>query len=210
MSDHNLPMNEDDFLEIPPETGEKFVTISLLKQYIFCPRVVYYETCTPGIRPVTYKMQAGNDAHDYERKRAARRSLAAYQVPSGERKFDLRIISKTYYLSGLIDEAVFTPDGAFVVDYKLADWAGENHQIQIAAYSLLLEEAFDLPVRHAFIYLMKSRRFEKMLIDEALRNSVFETLKGIERIRLYEYMPPPVEQRNKCEVCEFRRFCNDI
>src|SRR5690348_3880133 len=48
MSDHNLPMNEDDFLEIQPETGEKFVTISLLKQYIYCPRVVYYETCTPG------------------------------------------------------------------------------------------------------------------------------------------------------------------
>ncbi len=59
----NPPTNEDEELRIEPERDEEIITISLLKQFAYCPRVVYYETCTPGVRPTTYKMQAGNEAH---------------------------------------------------------------------------------------------------------------------------------------------------
>jgi len=203
-------MNDDDPLLIEPERGEEKVTISLLKQYTYCPRVVYYETCTPGIRPRTYKMQAGEEAHARERDRAARRTMTAYQIPQGERHFDVRLVSDHLQLSGIIDEVVLTPDEAIVIDYKMTTWAGENHLVQLGAYSLMVEEAFNLPVRRGFIYLLNLRRFELVPIDEALRNSVMETLKAIQRIRLYEYMPPPVDQPNKCISCEFRRFCNDI
>lgn len=205
----DLPTNDDE-ARIEPERGEEMVTISLLKQYVYCPRVVYYETCTPGVRPHTYKMLAGNEAHDRERERAARRTLTAYQIPTGERHFDVRLLSPKLNLSGLIDEVVLTPDEAIVVDYKLAGWTGENHIIQLGAYSLMVEEAFAFPVYRGFIYLLNPRRFESVPIDEALRNSVLETLKSIDRIRLYEYMPPPVDQPNKCTSCEFRRFCNDV
>jgi CRISPR-associated exonuclease Cas4 len=206
----NPPTNDDGEVLIEPERGEELVTITLLKQYTFCPRVVYYETCTPGVRPTTYKMQAGNDAHERERQRAARRTLTAYQIPTGERHFDVRIISPNLNLSGIVDEIVLTPEEAIVVDYKLAGWTGDNHLIQLGAYGLMVEEAFNLPVHRGFIYLLKSRQFESVPIDEALRNSVMETLKSVDRIRLYEYMPPPVDQPNKCAGCEFRRFCNDI
>jgi CRISPR-associated exonuclease Cas4 len=205
-----LPMNEDDDALIEPETTDHQVTITLLKQYTYCPRVVYYETCTPGIRPRTYKMQAGEDAHKRERERASRRSLVAYDLPGGERRFDVRIISPALDLSGLIDEVVLTADEAIVIDYKLAAWTGDNHLVQLGAYGLLAEEAFNLPIRRGFIYLLKPRRFELVPIDEPLRNSVMETLRNVQYIRLREYMPPPVEQRSKCVSCEFRRFCNDI
>lgn len=217
------PMNEDNAqptpdmesssnpLEyVPPEQSADWVTISLLKQYIYCPRVVYYETCTPGIRPTTYKMQAGADAHEQERKRAARRNLSAYQLPEGERRFDVRLVSPTLQLSGLIDEIVLHPQEAIVIDYKLASAVGDNHLVQVAAYALLVEEAYGLPVHRAYLYLMQSRTFEMVLIEAALRNSVLETIQHIQRIRLYEHMPPPVEARSKCKACEFRRFCNDV
>lgn len=206
----NLPTSDEDDRLIEPERGEEMVTISLLKQYTYCPRVVYYETCTPGVRPRTYKMKAGTDAHERERERAARRTLTAYQIPEGERHFDVRLLSPKFNLSGIIDEVVLTPDEAIVVDYKLAGWMGDNHLIQLGAYSLMVEEAFSLPVHRGFVYLLKPRHFESVPIDEPLRNSVMETLKSIDRIRLYEYMPPPVDQPNKCASCEFRRFCNDI
>jgi len=205
----DLPTNEEAYL-IEPERDEELVAITLLKQYIYCPRVVYYETCTPGIRPRTYKMQAGSEAHDRERERAARRTLTAYQISEGERHFDVRIISRRLGLSGLIDEVVLTAHEAMVIDYKMTDRARSNHLIQIGAYGMMVEEAFNLPVQRGYIYLIDLHRFESVQIDEPLRNSVFETLKNIDRIRLYEYMPPPVGQLSKCESCEFRRFCNDI
>jgi CRISPR-associated exonuclease Cas4 len=198
------------FEGLEQEQSQELVTITLLKQYTYCPRVVYYETCTPGIRPTTYKMEAGQAAHERERERAARRKLAAYQLAEGERHFNVRVASSTLGLSGLIDEVVLHPQEAVVVDYKLAGWAGDNHLIQVAAYALLVEEAFQLPVHRAFIYLIKPRQFETVLIEAGLRNSVAETLKSIQRIRLYEYMPPPVDRANKCSSCEFRRFCNDV
>lgn len=211
----DLPMNdsasEDNaFDQLEPEQGQALVTITLLKQYTYCPRVVYYETCTPGIRPTTYKMQAGQDAHERERLRAARRKLSAYQLTEGERQFDIRVSSAKLGLSGLIDEVVLNPQEAIVVDYKLAGWVGDNHLIQVAAYALLVEETFHLPVKRAFIYLMKPRQFEMVAIDDELRNSVLQTLEAIQYIRLFEYMPPPVDQPNKCSSCEFRRFCNDV
>ncbi len=206
---HNLPTNDDDAL-IRPELGAELVTISLLKQYTYCPRVVYYETCTPGVRPRTYKMDAGEEAHERERSRAARRTLTAYQVPEGERRFDVRLRSAKLGLSGIVDELVLTPDEAIVVDYKLAERTSANHLIQLGAYGMMVEEAFNLPARRGFIYLLKPGRFESVSIDESLRNSVMATLEAIERIRRYEYMPPPVDQPSKCESCEFRRFCNDV
>jgi CRISPR-associated exonuclease Cas4 len=131
-------------------------------------------------------------------------------MQEGERRFDIRLISAAWGLSGLIDEVVLHPEEAVVVDYKMSEWAGDNHLLQVAAYALLVEEAFQRPVQRAFIYLIKARTFETVPIEVGLRNSVVETLNHIQRIRLYEYMPPPVEQRNKCAACEFRRFCNDI
>lgn len=206
----DLPTNDEDALLIEPESNSDLVTISLLKQYSYCPRVVYYETCTPGIRPHTYKMEAGSDAHERERSRAARRTLTAYQVSEGQRHFDVRIISPTLNMSGLIDEVVITPDEAIVVDYKMTRWVGDNHLIQIGAYAMLVEELFQIPVYRGFIYLMNVRRFESVPIDEPLRNSVIDTLQSIQNIRINEYMPPPIDQPNKCASCEFRRFCNDI
>jgi len=48
-----------------------------LKQFAYCPRVVYYSYCLPLIRPMTYKMKAGQEAHVEEKGREQRRSLRA-------------------------------------------------------------------------------------------------------------------------------------
>ena len=42
-----------------------------LKQYVYCPRIVYYHHCLPQVRPVTFKMEAGLAAQDEEEVRAA-------------------------------------------------------------------------------------------------------------------------------------------
>jgi len=186
------------------------MTVTLIKQHTYCPRVVYFETCIPDVRPRTYKMDAGTEAHERERERASRRTLFAYQVPEGERRFDVRLRSPSAGVVGIIDEVVFTPEEIIVVDYKMSSWAGENHLMQLAAYAMLTSECYDRPANIGYIYLLNTKRFEKVVIDEALRNSVRETVKAVNRIRFEEYMPPPTKQRNKCATCEFRRFCNDV
>ena len=58
-------------------------TVTDLKQYTYCPRIVYYHHCLPAVRPVTYKTEAGVEAGSAEETRELRRSLRPYGLGRG-------------------------------------------------------------------------------------------------------------------------------
>jgi CRISPR-associated exonuclease Cas4 len=104
-----------------------------LKQYTYCPRIVYYRYCLPHIRPITYKMQAGIAAHDDEAEREARRSLRLYNIEQGERWFNVRLDSPALRVRGRLDMVIAIPDRVapeaelIPVEYKLSDRTPGTH-----------------------------------------------------------------------------------
>lgn len=191
--------------------NEYLFTITDLKQYSYCPRVVFYEQCLPHVRPRTYKMEAGEALHEDEPKRAVRRSVQAYALDAGRREFEVAITSPTLGLTGIIDEVVYGDDGqVFPVDYKLAKKVGKNHRIQLTAYGLLLSEALQQPIDFGYVYLIAKRQMVKVAFTDTLRQEVQMALQAVYTIATQELMPPPAQNRIQCVDCEFRRFCNDI
>ena len=185
-------------------------TITDLKQYAYCSRIFYYHACVPGIRPITYKMQAGIMVHTEEPKRAARRSLDRFGGPDGQRIFDMTILSRTLSLSGQIDEVVDTGTELIPVDYKLAHKAAFHFKIQLAAYALLLEEQHDTAVTRGFLYLIPRRKTVEVPVTPKLRKQVRRMLEQMALIAASEQIPPATDWRQRCADCEFRRFCNDV
>jgi CRISPR-associated exonuclease Cas4 len=185
-------------------------TVTDLKQYMYCPRILFYQTCLPDVRPVTYKMQDGVQAHADERQRASRRSSRWYGLPDGERRFDVWVQSSTLGLSGQIDEVVQTPSEIIPVDYKMAQRIGQHYKIQLAAYAMMLEEAYQTQVRRGIIYLIPTRKANEVPISRTLRQQVQSTVETMRAIAEHETMPDPTEWRQRCTDCEFRRFCNDV
>jgi CRISPR-associated exonuclease Cas4 len=188
-----------------------------LKQWTYCPRVLYYRYCLPEIRPITDLMAAGIRGHLDEGDREERRSLRPYGLAAGERAFDLTLRSARLGLRGRLDLAVAVPDRAavgaeaIVVEYKDSEKAaGPHFKLQLAAYALLLEEAWGLPVRRGFIYAIPLRRAETIIITPALRQKVAQTVAAMRAIVVGERMPEPPASRRPCVSCEFRRFCNDV
>lgn len=188
-----------------------------LKQWTYCPRVVYYRYCLPDVRPVTRLMTAGIETHHDENGREERRSLRPYGLTSGERSFDLALRSPTLGLRGRIDLAIAVPSRdapnaeAVVVDYKDSERAaGPHFKLQLAAYALMLEEAWNVPVRHGFIYSIPARSAERIAITAALRTKVHATIAALRTVVVGEQMPAPPNSRRPCVSCEFRRFCNDV
>lgn len=186
-----------------------------LKQWAYCPRVVYYRYCLPTVRPVTFSMSAGIRAHEDAVALEERRSLRAYGLTSGERHFDVAVRSARLGLSARIDLVIRTetPQGpaAIVVDYKLSERdAGTHFKLQLAAYALLIEEAWDMPVTGAFIYHIPLRQAEAVALTPALRHKVAMTTCTIKAAILGESMPSPPASLARCVACEFRRFCNDV
>jgi CRISPR-associated exonuclease Cas4 len=183
-----------------------------LKQFAYCPRVVYYSYCLPLIRPVTYKMEAGQEAHLEEEGREQRRSLRAYGLQEGERSFNLWLESSELGLRGRVDMVVrIGTQEVIPVEYKDSPGrAGPHWERQLAAYGLLLEEAWGLPVRRGFLYFIPQRRSKEVVLTAELYGQVRGMVEAMRRMVEAEAMPSPTRQRRKCIACEFRRFCNDV
>ncbi len=188
-----------------------------LKQYTYCPRIVFYRYCLPKVRPITSLMREGIRSHEEEDVREERRSLRPYGLVDGERVFHLHLQSIQLGLTGRVDLAIATPsrtaDGAegVVVEYKLTEQkAGPHFKLQLAAYALLLEEAWGLPVKRAYLYSIAQRSAEPIAITQHLRQKVTQTTALIRRMVEQEIMPEPPDSLRRCVTCEFRRFCNDV
>lgn len=187
-----------------------------LKQYTCCPRIVFYRYCLPKVRPITPLMQEGISSHLEEEGREERRSLRAYGLVDGERFFHLPLQSNRLELIGKVDLAIAMPtrEGgaeAVVVEYKFSEnKAGPHFILQLAAYAMLLEEAWRLPVKQGFLYSIPLRRAEPIVITSHLRKKVTQTVQQIKQMVDSEIMPPPPASQYRCITCEFRRFCNDV
>jgi CRISPR-associated exonuclease Cas4 len=190
---------------------EVLFTVTDIKQYAYCPRVVFYERCLPKIRPRTHNMDLGKDEHNAEQKRAVRRTLTKYEISGGRREFDVVLVSHRHHLRGLVDEVVYGVKGEIIpVDHKLTDKVSANHKLQLAAYALLLEEAKGGKIQRGFVYLIGCSKLVEVTITPALREQVLAVLSALFETVTQERMPDPTNVTARCVGCEFRRFCNDI
>ena len=191
------------------ETTQPF-TITDLKQHIYCARISYYHLCLPDVRPVTRKMTLGIEQHGEEQERAARRTMSMYGGIEGERRFDIDVFSNRLNLSGRVDELVFTTSELIPVDYKIANKSGKHFEVQLAAYGMMAEENFGLPVRRGYLYLTKAKKAVEIRIGSQIRKMVERAVYEMTETQRLEKMPPATEWRQRCLDCEFRRFCNDV
>jgi CRISPR-associated exonuclease Cas4 len=190
---------------------DSLLTVTDLKQYDYCARVVFYERCLPHVRPRTHKMDVGRDAHVDEEGRARQRSMAAYGGIVGECAFDVALACPHLGLRGKLDELVTQADGTrFPVDYKLSRQVNANHRLQLAAYAMLIEAVYGGSVVQGYIVLIGQRKTERVEITPHLRVAVETRLKALREMIAHERMPDPTGVRSRCYDCEFRRFCNDV
>jgi len=184
-----------------------------LKQYIYCPRILYYHTTLPQIRPLTYKMEAGIQAHQDASKREKRRSLRTYGLENGRRHFDAPVLNTELMLSGEIDMLIETGDELIPVDYKHAKRIGKHYKLQLMGYGRLLEISDPkslLTIKRGFLYLIPTRKVIEVRFTKSLRRQLATALDSMKNIAQHQIMPPPTIYQAKCIDCEFRRFCNDI
>src|SRR5262249_31009153 len=126
-------------------------------------------------------------------------------------QFEVRLMSETLGLHGILDELVFSVHSEFIpVDYKLAKQVSPNHRVQLTAYALLVEENYQTIVRRGYVHLIQSRKTIEIPITSQLRDKVVTIWESRKKMVARERMPPPATNRNHCTACEFRRFCNDI
>jgi CRISPR-associated exonuclease Cas4 len=187
------------------------LTVTDLKQWVYCPRIPYYHHVMPVEIARTYKMQRGRDVEAAVEAMEKRRGFRRYGLERGQRRFGVWLHSAAVGLSGKLDLLIITEDACYPVDFK--DTEGgvrHNHRIQLAAYSLLVEENLALPVPIAFVYLVPSRELVTVPVGVKEREAVTRAVVEMRQVIEQEKMPGPTPIRARCTACEFRNYCADI
>lgn len=184
--------------------------VSDLKQFHYCPRVVYYQYVLPVEHKVTYKMERGKVAQEEIERLESRRKLTKYGLREGSRKFDVWINSKRWQLSGKVDMIIETESAVFPVDFKFTKGRPyKNHIYQLGGYALILEDVCQKPVNSGFVYLIVQQDAVLFEISADLKEECVHTLKEIREMVERERFPEAPSQRAKCADCEYQNYCRD-
>ncbi len=187
------------------------IPVTDLKQWAYCPRVVYYHRVMPAPPRPTYKMKEGLAAQDLIENLETRRKLREYGLDDARRRFGLWLDNKDLGLAGKIDLLLEAKDEIAVVDFKLTSGEpGQNHRLQLAGYSLLAEAALGVPARRAFLYRIPDNRIFSEPLTEQLRKAVKTAVTDIRRTGDTQFCPEPTEVRGRCVECEFANYCADV
>jgi CRISPR-associated exonuclease Cas4 len=182
-----------------------------LRQYLYCPRVVYFSLVVPVARVETFKMSAGRDAEREHARLERRRSLARYGLADGMRRYDVPVTCAKLGVSGIIDEVVHGPDGPVPVEVKFTEGGvAFGHKVQLAVYGIALEEQSGQPVPRGFVHLVPAKQTRAIVLDDKLRAAASDVTRRIRAMLASQEFPPPADRSAKCDGCELRSFCNDI
>ncbi len=186
------------------------LTVTDVRQHTYCPRIPYYQYTMPLERPTTAKMDLGKEEHETTSAKEARRTLKAYGIKEGERRFGVDLYSSHLGLRGKIDMMILTSREAIPVEYKMAAGIGLHHKYQLTAYAMLAEHTLDRTVSRAFVYLTPVKKAVEVPITAAMREHVRGILGGLRASIVGERLPHPTPHRKRCTDCEYRRFCGDV
>jgi CRISPR-associated exonuclease Cas4 len=188
-----------------------YLTVTDLKQFFYCPRIIYFTYVLPVEKKVTAKMQEGALAHLEAVRLEGRRSLKAFKLEEGQRIFRTPLVSDRLGLTGLLDMHLVTPTGCFPVEFKDTNRPlSVNHKYQLAAYVLLLEEHYGKPVRGGFIYYLPRKTARYIEVTPGMRVHVKDKLKKIRSLIERQIFPEAPRRRGRCVDCEYKNFCGDV
>lgn len=185
------------------------IPVNLIRQWCYCPRVVYYMELTniSVYRPIWVKQ--GEDFHQLEEKLWQRRNLSRFKLASGKTYHNLMIRDDESGLHGIVDMAVETDESVYAVEFKLSASSKKRGDIlQLAAYAMLLEKQFSKPSPVAFL-VGKGKVLHTIEMGEEKYKEVMAIADAIRKMLQRGLKPESSATVVQCCACEYVNFCND-
>jgi len=198
------------------DVAEPFVSVTDIKHYIYCPRLVYFDKVLHATPVFGSQQEDSKELHEDYVKKELRRKDAIYYSPEfvgAEKLLFTSLSSSVLGLQGNVDCIIKTASGEYVpVDYKnMASDKGRvwmDHKYQLVAYALLVEENFDTVVRRGFVSYIPETLILRLEITPTMKSYVKRVLGHIKRIIKEEELPPIRVAKQKCTGgCGHKQTC---
>ena len=124
---------------------------------------------------------------------------------------ELKIASDELRLIGIIDQ-VHVYDNEFI-PFELKsgrmpqDGVWPSHRIQIAAYSLLLQEKYNKPIKEGFVVYIDSKEKRHISINPFMKHEVKQLVDQVIALIESKELPDFCNNENKCRSCGLKKTC---
>lgn len=200
------------------ENLDFYVTSTDVKNYIYCPRVVYFKRVM-GLEPMLGAQQMRSlERHSRVEALDRRRVGAVFyskELRRAEKLFDVAVTSHRLKASSRIDCVVKVRGRLIPVEYKFTrSRRGEaypDHKYQLAFHALLLEELSGKPVILGYIYYVDEGLVIRVKITEEMKRYVKKLIKAIRSMVHNERLPRVKTNPRKCTGgCGYGYLCQRV
>ena len=177
-----------------------------MRQYVYCPRIIYFRYVMQIHPKSTYKMQRGEEVHE-----KGVRSKSKEVEGKVEKYYNLFLKDPELNIAALLDYLEFDGTEAVPVDIKTGhcyqDPISDHHRAQLLFQAIIVEKNFKVPVLKVKVLYTKDkveRTYAFSLVDKL---QILNNIEVIREIVRSELIPPPISDVAKCVDCEFWRYC---
>lgn len=187
------------------------IPVNLIRQYHFCPRIVYFNLLT-NIKPVYPRhVNLGEDYHTLQEKLSKNRKFKKLHIDFKEVITDKYLEDKSLNICGKIDLALICDEEIIPLEFKFTESKkpSYSHILQLCGYGLLLSKYYKKDFKRAVISYSNNLKIFKIDIAEKLKSDFFDTIRKIETIVENDILPNSSADENKCSQCEYINYCDD-
>jgi CRISPR-associated protein Cas4 len=133
------------------------------------------------------------------------------KLPRAEPEY--KIISTKLNLIGVIDRIEFIDNSPVPIELKSGKmpiegvWPG--HKIQLAAYSLLIEEKYEKVVKEGYVFYLDSNEKRRVVFNPFMKSEVIDLISKVNELLEQKTAPELAQNTNKCVSCRLRQICHD-
>jgi len=187
------------------------IPINLIRQYNFCPRIVYYNLLT-NIKPIfPRQVSLGTEYHTLQEKLSKNRKFKKLGIEYNEIVLDKYLELESINICGKVDLALITDDEIIPIEFKFieAKKPSYSHVLQLYGYGRLLSHEYGKEFKRAIIIYSNNMKLFKIEITEKIKEDFFKTLKAIEEIERNNILPNSSANELQCGQCEYLNYCDD-
>lgn len=186
------------------------IPINLIRQYKFCPRIVYYNLLT-NIKPIyPRQVSLGVGYHTLQNEMLNSRKFKKFHIEYEKIISDKYFENESLNICGKVDLVFLTKDEVIPVEFKHIDKKPSySHILQLVGYGILLEKEYQKKFTQAFVVYSNNMKFYKININTKHKKDFFDVIKNIETIISNDILPNSSANENQCIQCEYLNYCDD-
>ncbi len=183
--------------------------IHLMRQYLFCPRVVYFTELLniPKVMPMW--VDEGSIHHDKQVGLIHRRTLQKFHLSLAKKYFNFHVKSEILHIHGQVDGLLESKDAIYPIEIKLRGKPTLSHQMQLGGYGLVLSEQFGKKFEKGFLVYGDNGKTYTIFYDDEKKDKIKKLIDTIRNMIESQKMPSSSATEHQCSQCEFLNYCND-